>query len=120
MHTTPIHLTEAAFRSEVAESAIPVVVDFWAPWCGPCRTIGPILDELASRYAGQVKVAKINVDDEPSLAGRFRIRGIPTLIVFEKGESTGQVVGFPGHGPLDDLFAQLASGSADANATSVA
>ena len=103
----PIHVNEATFEAQVERSDQPVVVDFWAPWCGPCRLIGPELDRLASEYAGRVRVAKVNVDEVPSLAGKFRIRGIPTLVVFSGGQPVREVVGFPGRGPLEDLFREL-------------
>ncbi len=108
MNTHPIDVTTASFETEVNGSAQPVVVDFWAPWCGPCKQIGPVLEELAQTYAGQVKVAKVNVDQEPDLAQAFGVRGIPTLTVLHKGKSLGQMVGFRGRGALEDLFTDLA------------
>jgi thioredoxin 1 len=108
MNTQPINVTTASFESEVTTASQPVIVDFWAPWCGPCRQIGPVLEELASTYAGQVKVAKVNVDEEPALAQAFGVRGIPTLTVLHKGKSIGQMVGFKGRGALEDLFSDLA------------
>ncbi|PIP15399.1 MAG: thioredoxin, partial [bacterium (Candidatus Ratteibacteria) CG23_combo_of_CG06-09_8_20_14_all_48_7] len=77
-----IILTEANFETEVAESTLPVLVDFWAEWCSPCQMLGPIVSQIASEYAGKVKVAKLNVDENPNIAGRFGIMGIPTLILF--------------------------------------
>jgi thioredoxin 1 len=107
MNAKPIHVTTAEFESLVLESPEPVVVDFWAPWCGPCRAIGPVLDELAEQYAGKVTVAKVNVDEEPALANTFGVRGIPTLFTVENGKPTGQIVGYSGRGPLEDLFEKL-------------
>ncbi len=108
MNSQPITVTTASFETEVNGASEPVVVDFWAPWCGPCKQIGPVLDELASTYAGQVKVAKVNVDEEPALAQAFGVRGIPTLTVLHRGKSLGQMVGFRGRPALEDLFADLA------------
>ncbi len=109
MNTQPIDVTSASFQVEVKDATEPVVVDFWAPWCGPCRQIGPVLEELADSYAGKVKVAKVNVDEEPALAQAFGVRGIPTLTVLHRGESIGQMVGFRGKGALQDLFEDLAA-----------
>lgn len=109
MSTKPVHVTTAEFESEVLQSSEPVVVDFWAPWCGPCRAIGPVLDELAGQYAGSVKVAKVNVDEEPELANNFGVRGIPTLFTVENGQPTGQVVGFAGRQSIEDLFEKLSN-----------
>ena len=86
-------ISDSSFETEVLQSEIPVLVDFWAPWCGPCRTIGPIVEELGNVYAGQVKVVKMNVDDNPKTPGRFGIRGIPTLILFKGGNVAEQIVG---------------------------
>jgi len=88
-----VAVTDATFESEVAGSEILVVADFWAPWCAPCRLVGPILEEIAAENAGKVKVAKINVDENPSLAQRFGIRGIPTMMFFKGGEAIGTIVG---------------------------
>jgi thioredoxin 1 len=106
----PVAITESNFQSEVLESDVPVVIDFWAPWCGPCRQIGPVLDRLAAEHGGKVKVAKINVDEQQVLAGAFQIRGIPTLVVMKGGKAEGQIVGFPGAGPITDLFGKLSRG----------
>ena len=88
-----LHLSDSQFEAEVLSSEIPVLVDFWAPWCGPCQAIGPVIDELASHYAGRLKVAKINVDENRDTAMKYNVRGIPNLILFKNGESQQQIVG---------------------------
>ena len=88
-----VTLTVANFEQEVVQSAQPVLVDFWAEWCGPCKMIAPILDELADEYSGKVKVGKVNVDDHQELAVKFRIQSIPTLLFFKGGQIVDQVVG---------------------------
>ena len=107
MNNQPIHVTSNDFQSQVLEAETPVVVDFWAPWCGPCKAIGPVLDELAGQYSGTIKVAKVNVDEEPELANRYGVRGIPTLMVVQQGETTDQMVGFAGRGALESLFSKI-------------
>ena len=118
--STPVHVTSEDFEAEVLKSDAPVVIDFWAPWCGPCRSIGPVLDDLAKRYAGTVKVAKINVDEQPGLADAFKVSGIPTLFALNKGEVVSHMVGFSGPKALEDLFAKLSSGEAEAAAAPAA
>jgi len=88
-----VHITGDNWQSEVVESGIPVLVDFWAEWCGPCRAIAPVLDELAGEMEGRMKVAKVNVDENQQLAGQFGIRSIPTLLVLSGGEVKDQMIG---------------------------
>jgi thioredoxin 1 len=87
------HVTDANFEAEVLKSGQPVLVDFWAPWCGPCRTIAPIVDQLAAEYDGRLKVVKINVDDNPQTPARFGVRGIPNLLIIKGGQVKEQIVG---------------------------
>lgn len=86
-------VTDATFDREVLQSTLPVLVDFWAPWCSPCRAIAPLVEEIANEYAGKLKVAKVNVDDNPEAATRYGVRGIPTLLLFHGGQVKDQIVG---------------------------
>jgi thioredoxin 1 len=88
-----VHTTDATFDTDVLKSAEPVLLDFWAEWCGPCKMIGPILDEAAGDYKGRLKIAKLNIDENPQTPPRFGIRGIPTLILFKDGKVEAQKVG---------------------------
>ncbi len=99
-----IHLSKDNFKSEVIEAKGPVLVDFWAAWCGPCRTIAPILEEIASEYSNKLKVCKVNVDEDQETAGKYEIMSIPTLILFKGGEVKKKIVGaVPKKNMLDEL-----------------
>jgi thioredoxin 2 len=89
----PVTVTDANFGDEVERASVPVLVDMWAPWCGPCRMVAPALDALAVEMAGRIRVAKMNVDDNPATSGRFGIRSIPTLLVFKGGREVDRIVG---------------------------
>jgi thioredoxin 1 len=93
-------LTDATFDEEIAASTEPVVVDFWAEWCGPCKMIAPVLEEIAAEHAGKVKVAKLNIDEHPGAARRFDVMSIPTLIVFQDGQPAKRLVGAKPKGAL--------------------
>ena len=88
-----VELNDSVFESEVLQSEKPVLVDFWAPWCGPCKALAPVIDEISNDYSEKIKVGKVNVDDNPETSMKFGIRSIPTLIVFKDGEVFEQVVG---------------------------
>jgi thioredoxin len=95
-----VKVSDATFESDVLKSDVPVVVDFWAEWCGPCKMIGPSLEELAKDYGDKVKIAKLNVDENPGVAGKLGIRSIPTLMLFKGGKVTSQKVGAAPKGEL--------------------
>ena len=90
---TIVHVTDASFEDDVVNATVPVLLDFWAEWCGPCKMIAPMLGEIADEYVGKVKIAKLNIDDNPKTPQRFNVRGIPTLILFKNGQVEGQKVG---------------------------
>lgn len=89
----PSEVNDKNFTIEVLQSDLPVLVDFWATWCGPCKSIGPVIEELSKEYAGRIKVTKLNVDENPATPGQYGVRGIPTLILFKGGKVLEQIVG---------------------------
>jgi thioredoxin 1 len=88
-----VAVTEQTFESEVLQSTVPVLVDFWAAWCGPCRAIAPAVEEIATEYSGRLKVVKVDVDENPDVAGRYNVLGIPTLLLFKEGKAVERLVG---------------------------
>ena len=105
-----VELTDANFTSEVLEDELPVLVDFWAEWCGPCRIVGPIVENLAEQYAGKVKVGKLNVDTNPKSATEYRVTGIPTLHLFKGGKVVDSVVGAVPEDQLKKMLDKHANG----------
>jgi thioredoxin 1 len=107
MGDSTVTVTDATFDEEIASASEAVVVDFWAEWCGPCKMIAPVLDEIAAEQAGKIKIAKLNVDDNPDIARRFDVMSIPTLIVFQDGQPKKRLVGAKGKGQLLEELAEF-------------
>ncbi len=99
-----VHVTDDSFKKDVVESGVPVILDFWAEWCGPCKAIAPILKDLAKDYEGRAKIAKLDVDSNPNTAAQFGIRGIPTLLVFKNGKEVDRIVGAAPKGTYQKLI----------------
>ncbi|MCC5610502.1 thioredoxin [Nostoc sp. CHAB 5834] len=91
--STAAQVTDSSFKQEVLDSDVPVLVDFWAPWCGPCRMVAPVVDEISEQYEGKIKVVKVNTDENPQVASQYGIRSIPTLMIFKDGAKVDMVVG---------------------------
>lgn len=107
MINEPINVTDKEFKGTVLENELPVVVDFWAPWCGPCRAVAPILDKLAEEFAGKVVIAKVNTDDDNEYASQYGVQGIPTMIFVKEGKLVHRQVGALPEPILRDLFEQF-------------
>jgi len=99
-----IQVSNTNFLQEVENSELPILVDFWAPWCGPCLAVAPILEQLSTKYDGKVKIGKVNVDEESALASKFRVMSIPTLILFKSGKVVQQMVGLRSVQELEDML----------------
>jgi thioredoxin 1 len=102
MRTVPIHIDDASFRQRVLEAGTPVLVDFWAPWCGPCRIVGPILDEVARAQGERLTVAKVNTEESPEWAQRYGVRAIPTMVLFAGGKEVDRLVGVRSQAFIED------------------
>jgi len=107
VNAKPIPVTDATFDEMVLNAEMPVLVDFWAPWCGPCRMVGPVLEQIATERDGQIIIAKLNTDENPMIAGRYGIMSIPTMVVFHAGQPVEGTVGAVPYGPLDNWIAGL-------------
>ena len=107
MITEPVHVTDDAFEKTVLKSEVPVVVDFWAPWCGPCRAIAPIVEELAKDHGHKVKFTKCNVDENPTTPTKYGIKSIPTLIFFKDGEIQDKVIGIVAKSRLEEMISKF-------------
>ncbi|UZP68276.1 thioredoxin [Desulfovibrio mangrovi] len=105
-----VQVTDSNFEAEILKSNIPALVDFWAPWCGPCRAMGPVIDELASEFEGKVRIAKMNVDENPATPSKYGIRAIPTIILFKNGEVVEQITGAVSKSSIKDMISQKALG----------
>ncbi len=110
MSDNVLELTEENYQTEIDITDSPLVIDLWAPWCGPCRAVGPIVEELASKFAGRIRVGKMNVDDCQSAAATFRVQAIPTILLFKGGQEVDRIVGAQGEEALEAKFESLLDG----------
>ena len=101
---TEIHLTAENFEKEVLQSEIPVLVDFYAEWCGPCKMLSPVIDEIAKEYEGKAKICRVNVDDEIELAQQYRVMSVPTVLIFKNGQVSGTSIGYVGKEKLTEML----------------
>jgi thioredoxin 1 len=122
MITEPVHVTDAAFEKSVLQSTLPTIVDFWAPWCGPCRMVAPVLDKLAKEFSGKLIVAKVNTDENPEWATKYGVQGIPTMLFISAGKIIHRQVGALPEPMLRDVVAQFLdmAGTATAAVTTTA
>ncbi|NMC79069.1 MAG: thioredoxin [Chloroflexi bacterium] len=118
MINEPVHVTDAAFEKTVLQSSLPVIVDFWAPWCGPCRMVAPILEKIAKEYAGKLIVGKVNTDENPEWAMRYGVQGIPTMLFVANGKIVHRQVGAVPEGMLREILDQFMDVVATAGGTS--
>jgi thioredoxin len=102
-----LEVNQDTFENEVLKSEIPVLVDLWAPWCGPCRALTPTIDAIAAEYEGKLKVVKVNIDESPTIAANYSVMSIPTLLIFKDGNVEGQIVGLVGKDKIEAKFANL-------------
>lgn len=107
MYDQPIHVTDAEFEAKVLKADLPVIVDFWAPWCGPCKMVAPVLDKLAKEYAGKLVVSKVNTDENPEWATRYGVQGIPTMLFIADGKIVHRQVGALPEGMLREVLSQF-------------
>ena len=107
MIAEPVHVTDAAFEKNILKASLPVVVDFWAPWCGPCKMVAPILEKLAKEYEGKMIIAKVNTDENPEWAGKYGVQGIPTMLFIADGKVVHRQVGALPERLLRDVVAQF-------------
>lgn len=107
VYMADVIITDQNFQQEVGQSHMPVLVDFWAPWCGPCKLVGPIIEELAKEYAGKIKVGKLNVDENPEVSGQFSVMSIPTLMFFKNGKPAKSIVGAQGKDTIKRVIDEI-------------